>query len=130
MERPKSIILAVNLLWLTLAIAPIKLLFGLSNTPQHVSIAFVLLILALTIAILVWINFKISAGKNWARITLLVFFVIGMVPVTFQLPAEFNRSAVNGMLALLQIGLQGTSLYLMFSSPGKDWFTNNRAKKI
>jgi hypothetical protein len=128
MERPKSITLAVNLLWLTLAIGPIKLLFGLSNTPQHVSIAFVLLILALTIAILVWINLKISAGRNWARMTLLVFFVIGMVPVMFQLPAEFSRSIVNGMLSLLQIGLQGFSLYLMFSNPGKDWFNNKNAK--
>jgi hypothetical protein len=66
--------------------------------------------------------FKISTGKNWARITYLVLFIIGMLPAVPVILGEFSRLPVVGALSLAQVGLQLFALVLLFTKPGSGWF--------
>jgi hypothetical protein len=71
---------------------------------------------------LVW---KTSQGKNWARITLLVLFALGLPFFFFYLKAEFKRSAILAILSILQGFMQGAGLLLTFISPAREWFKNS-----
>jgi hypothetical protein len=79
---------------------------------------------ALTAAILVWLYYKVYVGRNWARITLLVFTVLGlwmfssniMMGLLAAAPAVAKGSMVLGFLVNL------TTMYLLFISKGRHWF--------
>ena len=126
MEKPKSVSLAVNLSWASLVLGVVKIIVD-SNGPTHQSpLIFVAFVLIITSALIVFLIFKISAGKNWARITLLVFFLLGMVPEIFIVLTEFARSAIVGIISVAQVLLQVYALFLLFTKPGSEWFRKNK----
>lgn len=79
---------------------------------------------AFSTAILVWLYYKVYVGRNWARITLLVFMILGlwmfssnvMMGILAAAPALAKGSMVLGFLVNL------TSMYLLFISKGRHWF--------
>jgi len=81
---------------------------------------------AVTFAVLALLIYFISAGRNWARITFLILFLIGLVPTIPQIMATLDRSALGGVISFGQLLLQIVAMYLVFSKPGSTWF----AKKI
>jgi peptidoglycan/LPS O-acetylase OafA/YrhL len=72
-------------------------------------------VLALT---MVWVIRKIGAGKNWARSSLLLGFILD---VLYTLSPPYH-----GMLSyrtdLPALGLQIYALYLLYTGPGSFWF--------
>lgn len=122
-ERPRQVDRAVRLLWIVLALGVVNSALQwrvLAASPA--SLATILLVQALGIGIAAWLTIKISGGRNWARITYLVMAVIGLPMIVLSLPATFNVSPISGVVTLVQIGLQITALYLVFSEPGREWF--------
>ncbi len=124
-QKPQSVSTAIKLLWITVAIGLIKLPSAFSPPPnittsQQANIYMFTVIF--TFAIIVFLVSQISGRKNWARITYLVFFIIGLLPTLQQLSSELSNSFFVGVLSLAQFGLQSYALYLLFTAPGKDWF--------
>ena len=115
-QKPQPVVTAVYLLWVSLAVGLVKMLMYFSNLSGMAAAAFTSFILIFTFALIAFLIFKISAGRNWARITFLVMFIIGV------LLGEFSRSAVVGALSAAQIGLQVYALFLLFTQPGSSWF--------
>jgi len=127
MEKPKNVSLAVNLSWASLAIGPVKMMLDPTGPAHQTSFMQAALIVIITLALIAFLILKFSAGKNWARITLLVFFFLGMAPAFFILPAEFNRSAIVGILSIAEGILQGYALFLAFTKPGSEWFRKDKS---
>lgn len=87
-----------------------------------------------TFASIAFLIFKISAGRNWARITFLVTFVIAMLLLLLLLPLMLGesflpfmlgylfRSPVVGALWVALLGLRVYALFLLFTQPGSAWF--------
>ena len=77
-----------------------------------------------TVCLLAWIYYKIYMGRNWARITLLVFSVLGAL-FTFS-GVVIRVLAAAPPLAKVQmfvgIALNVAILWLLFFSPGRYWF--------
>jgi len=73
----------------------------------------------LVLAFLIW---KISQGKNWARIVYLVLFLLGGVFYFTFVRAAFGRSTAVALLTILQSLMQLVALILVFVGPAKDWF--------
>ena len=121
-QKPRPIVTAVNLLWASLAVGLVKMLMDFSNLSTVAPAAFTNFILVFTFALSGFLIFKISAGRNWARITFLVLFIIGVLPALPIVFGEFSRSAVVGALSVAQIGLQVYALFLLFTQPGSGWF--------
>jgi hypothetical protein len=121
-QRPHSVGSAVNLLWASLAVGLLKTLMRFADFSAQASAAFTIFVVAFTFAIIGFLIVSISAGKNWARITLLVLFVIGVLPTLFIVSSELSRSLLLGTLSVAQIGLQGFALFLLFTQPGSTWF--------
>lgn len=121
-QKPQSVVTAINLLWASLAVGLVKMLIDFSNLSALAPAAFTNFILVFTFALLGFLIFKISAGRNWARITFLVMFIIGVLPALPIVLDEFSRSAVVGALSVAQTGLQVYALYLLFTQPSSGWF--------
>lgn len=121
-QKPQPVGTAVNLLWASLAVGLVKTLIDFSNLSAQASAAFTNFVLIFTFALIGFLTFKISAGKNWARITFLVLFVIGVLPTSFVVLGEFSQSSILGALSVAQIGLQGYAIFLLFTQPGSTWF--------
>lgn len=121
-QKPQSVATAVNLLWASLAVGLVKMLMDFSNLSAVAPAAFTNFVLVFTFALIAFLIFKISAGRNWARITFLVMFVIGMLPTLPLMLGEFSRSPVVGALSVAQVGLQVYALFLLFTQPGSVWF--------
>ena len=123
---PNQVKLAVNLVWLTLGIGLLRTVFHLPATSPKFGVGFNIAVIVATFAILIFINFKILAGRNWARILTLILFAIGLPMSILVLAKVFNQSTFDGLAAVLQIGLQAVSLYLVFLTKGKVWFAKEK----
>lgn len=121
-QKPQSVGIAVNLLWASLGVGLLKTVIDYSHVTAQASVAFTTVVVVFTFALIGFLVFKISAGKNWARITFLVLFIIGVLPSLLVVVGEFSRSLILGVLSVAQIGLQGYALFLLFSLPGSTWF--------
>jgi len=126
-QKPQSVKTAVNLLWASLAVGLVKMLMDLSNLSAIAPPAFTNFVLIFVFAFNAFLIFKISAGRNWARITFLVLFVIGMLPALPLMLGEFSRAPVVGALSVAQVGLQVYALFLLFTQPGSAWYRKTAA---
>ena len=123
-KKPRAVDIAVNLLWANLAIESVQML---TASPSHRWMAiiafqtFIISIIAVVVTGLV--IFKISTGKNWARITFLVLYVSGVPSLLAHLiSGELFRLSIDGVHSVVQACLQGYALYLLFTQPGNNWF--------
>jgi hypothetical protein len=79
--RPKTVNIAVVLLWASAALGIISNVIRMfrgefpPNVPQIVPI----LTFALSFAFASWFNIKIATRRNWARITWVVLFAVGLL---------------------------------------------------
>lgn len=71
-QEPLPVGTAVNLLWASLAVGLGKMLMDFSHLGAAAPAAFANFVLVFTFALICFLIFKISAGRNWARITFLV----------------------------------------------------------
>lgn len=120
--KPSQINTAVNLLWASLAIGFVKSIMDMQHLGSQASPAFINFILISVIAVMALLIVFISKGKNWARITFLVLFILGSLPSIPLVLGEFTRSPVLGAFSLVQIVLQVVALYMVFTKPGGLWF--------
>ena len=122
MDKPKSVVVAVNLLWGTLLLGLIHVFVtGFPSSQHSLGPAFQIVVFSITAAIMALFYVKISAGRNWARITFAVMFVLGLPVMIFVLP-KLLQNPVRGVFLLLQTGLQMYALFLIFTKPGSEWF--------
>ena len=121
-EKPKGIKSAVNALWASLAVGLVKALLDFAHISAMAPAAFIIIVWITTIAFIAFLIAKISAGRNWARIVLLILFALGILPALYTMFAEFGRAPVMGALSLLQMGMQVYALVFLFTQPGSVWF--------
>ena len=121
-QRPGSVGIAVKLLWTSMAVGIAKILLDYAHLSALASAAFTGFILVSTLALMAILIVMISKGKNWARITYLVLFLLGLVPTLPVIMTEFARSPLVGILTVVQVGLQVYALCLLFSKAGGAWF--------
>lgn len=120
--KPKSITLAMALLWASLALGLAKFAMSYSSLAATPNLKVTLAVLGATLAVYILLIVMMSKGKNWARIAFLVLFLIGLVPSLPTLLADFARSPLIGGLGLGDVVLQAWALVLVFTNPGKTWF--------
>jgi membrane-bound metal-dependent hydrolase YbcI (DUF457 family) len=91
--------------------------------PRHAELSAVATAISVGVVIVLgtWLFWKISAGRNWARIVLLVLTIIS-VPASFiELVQLAPTSPVVAGLKLIEQGMDIAVLYLLFF-PGREFF--------
>ena len=124
--KPVAVRRAIGLLWASLAIGALKTPLDWAYLTSRASVAFNAFVIIFTFAITAFFIWKIGQGRNWARIIFLVLFLLGVVPFVFIVRSEFARSPASGLLSSVQSGLQAVAFFLIFTSPGKEWFQPRR----
>lgn len=128
-ERPKQILWASWLLWSSMFWGLASLVFS-----EEIGIAvevlegeafrgvrlLLLLVLVGSFTIYLWLIDRMRAGKNWARILLLVFLVAGLAGELT--PGDYEATAAYIGTRLVDIVLQVSAMMLMFTKPGSEWF--------
>ncbi len=126
-EKPRAVTMAVYLLWGSLVLAVLRLALdwtSLSAAPKAMLVAGVI---AVVFALYAFLYAMISAGRNWARIMLLVLVAADVILSMPNVANEFGRAPLVSSLAIGASGLQVFGLFLLFTSPGKTWFQKARA---
>ena len=78
-------------------------------------------------AILFFIILMINKGRNWARITYLVLFVIG-IPFVVAPLVQIEERPIRAVVYLGQLALEGVALVWLFQRSSSQWFRPQRGR--
>jgi hypothetical protein len=122
MDRPRQVVLATVLLWSGLVLGIAKWAFEWRSLGVSFPIYISVPVGMVGFVIRAWLTIKIYAGRNWARVTLLVFALLGLVVLLSTAWRALARSPVSvfGRIGLTALLL--TALGLLFSRPASEWF--------
>ncbi len=136
-ERPPwQVVLAVRLAVLSYLMGALSLILYWDYFSTMRSAQSVLVNLGIALIFFIWIYYKIYAGRNWARITLLVILVlVGLMTMSSVFmdkisellapaPAVVKAQMIAGLVISLII------LGLLFVSPGRSWFRPKSAGSL
>lgn len=128
--RPKQILWASWLLWASVLLGFVSLYVSdsLSTSMQDLDEelrdfvrVFLIVFMAVMVALYLWLIDRMRAGRNWARILILVFLLLGVT--TDLMPGGLlQESAAYAATRALDLVLQVSAVILMFRAPGSEWF--------
>lgn len=124
-NKPDSVSNALILLWISLGIGVLNSIINFSNSvnlAQGYGSGFVIFTILFTLAFMAFFIYMIGKGKNWARITFLVLFIIG---IPFSVLPAIVLLVTNPISAMFTAGitiLQLIALIFLFQKSSSDWF--------
>lgn len=89
-----------------------------------------LLIEMIAIVLVGFLAYMLGQRKNWARITLSVFFIVRMMfmEIPFFLVSEFQTNVLKGIVSLVQRLMEFYALIMLFSRKSNQWFKKQKIK--
>ena len=102
----------------------ISLLAKIANASE-LGLGWLIFTLYFTYLLLAFFIWKIGQGKNWARITYLVLFMLG-VPFTIYSYLTSEISTFSIILGIAGIILQIVALVFLFQKSSSDWFKSKK----
>ena len=121
-QKPATVSTAIKLLYATYVVGAFRSVLEWSHQTQAASPGFDLFVVVFTFAIILWLTYKMDRGRNWARITFLILFILGVPFFVRPLLQSLSYSPVSGALGLLQVVLQTIALCKLFGSSARPWF--------
>ena len=128
-SRPKKVGAAVKLLYITLGIGVLRSIMEASMHAQMASPAFVMFVTFFVLGIMWLFIHMIGKGRNWARITFLVLFIVGIPFSILPLLQSLAAAPISGLLGIGQTVIQVIALVFLFQKPSSDWFREMKANK-
>jgi hypothetical protein len=113
--KPATVTRAIWLLCISLGILVVATLWLAFHNPIASQPGF------FSLLIMAWLTHKTNQGRNWARITFLVLYIVGTlisIPAFFMVP----QSIVNVGIFIIQAVLQLAALILLFNQDARPWF--------
>jgi hypothetical protein len=127
--RPEKVGTAVKLLYITLGIGMLRSSMEVSMSAQKAPPAVMIFIALFVLGVLWLLIHMIGKGRNWARITFLVLFIIGLPFSVLPLLQSLAVNLFSGLLGVAQMVIQVVALVFLFQKPSSDWFRMMKAKK-
>jgi hypothetical protein len=120
--RPSQVTRAAQLLTSALVLGLVASAIRLARQIHGLQLALSLLILVAFLTVLFYLVMKIWAGRNWARILLLVLVVLNTPFAILGYLAEAQTNVVPAVLSLIIVVLQVLATVLLFTKPAHRWF--------
>lgn len=124
-QRPKEVATAVLLLVLSLVIGGLRAVFDLTGKVSGAAFFVALLILIAFLGVLFFFVSRIAAGRNWARIVLLVLLVLQLPFTVLGSIAEVRANPMHGAVTIVIAVLQLLGAVLLFTKNSNRWFRRN-----
>ena len=128
-ERPRHVFIAVALLWVALVVQAAGLafvwrLYQIAPTWFLVRAGIITCVWVL----MAWVVAMIERGRNWARFTYLVLFLVD-APIALILTASaMTVSPLSALAMPLQLLLQIVAMIMLFIPPAGEWFRGDPAE--
>lgn len=110
--------LAARLLWGGISLGLLSTVLSwndlTANAPQGAMVG----VLTFTFSILALLTYNIGRARNWARIVMLVFMILGL-PSLAGLPAIFQRAPLLASLSVVQTVIQLSAMGIVFFSSAR-----------
>ena len=124
-HKPSSIIAAINILYATLFLGIINWAIGQWGTNVHPgSTAEAVIVLLVTLGIIFTLIKMVGLGKKWARVVLLLLFVLSLLVFRWSLGPLFKSNMLVGVLSVFEALLQAVALVFLFSQASTQWFNH------
>ena len=121
-ERPREVVRAVQFLFAAIAIGLITAILNLAQRVSGAPMIFALLIVIAFFGLCYFLIRTISAGRDWARIILLVLVLLNLPFAILSDIAALRQSILLGTLSIIIIILQLIGTYLLFTKNSNLWF--------
>jgi len=121
--RPKQVTLAVRLFWVEFALSVLQFAVQMPSKKSNPYFVATLITIVILLAAEALVIQSLWARRNWARYVALLSSVLGLL--------EFAESISQGRLTVapgemgaeaVELTLDGVALFLLFTSPAKEWF--------
>ena len=122
LSRPKETTLAIQFLYASLALGLIRAVFGLTQRTSGAALILAALIVISFFALGFFVVWKISTGRNWARILLLILVLINLPFAVLANISELKQSVLSGTLSILIEVILWVGTYLLFTKNSNLWF--------
>jgi hypothetical protein len=125
-ERPVQVVRSVQLLFASFGLGLVAATIAVIQQFSSPAIFVALIPVALFFGLALFLVSKISAGRNWARVTFLVIVLLG---VPFAIPTyaeEFRRNVLSGGLSIFIAALQLFGTALLFTKNSNIWFKSHQ----
>ncbi len=120
--RPAAVSNAVGLFYISLALGVIRVMVAWPSMSREVSPSLALLLVAVPYGVLLLLLHFVNRGQNWARITLVVLFILTAPFPTPTLMESLGAHPLAGILRILQLVLQVVALVMLFGAQARRWF--------
>jgi hypothetical protein len=127
-NRPGKVSTALTLLYVALGLGVLRNILEASRFSWTGPAGFVMLITLALFAIGLFLIRMTGRGENWARIALLVAFIL-VIPFVMIFLAFSAANPIYGLLGLGQILLPVMALVFLFQKPSSAWFRDLMARK-
>ncbi|MEO8151596.1 MAG: hypothetical protein ABI605_00900 [Rhizobacter sp.] len=127
-ERPKQVRHAVALLWLSFACGIVSLLLTAARRPEDLGEPVFVGLTVFSFGLAILLNVMVYKGKNWARITTLVFALLGALFLLMPSIEPVPPSLVEKAIATLDFAIEVIALYFLFTQPGSLWFKRHLSR--
>ena len=121
-ERPREVVRAVQFLFAATVIGLITASLNLAQRVSGAPMIFALLIVIGFFGLCYFLIRTISAGRDWARIVLLVLVLLNLPFAILSDIAALRQSILLGMLSIIIVILQIIGTYLLFTKNSNLWF--------
>ena len=120
---------AVKLLYASLFLGIVVEAVDFSYLKSLGSAGSALFVLLFTFGLLLFLIWKISSGRNWARITFLILFLAGIPMFLPNLSNELKRNPFAATISVVQVLLQIVAFFLLFRSASGISFKKGTARQ-
>lgn len=126
-KRPQPVVLAVQLGAVSYLLGLVVMIVSWDYYSRIQPLTFTLISQGASLAFTIWIYYKVWVGRNWARVTFLVFSVLGILFVfngtVWKMLTDTPMIAKVQMVSGAAISI--VTIYLLFTSPGREWFRSS-----
>jgi CDP-diglyceride synthetase len=118
-QKPKDIYWAISIFFTSIVVGLTAIYF---NNRENDSSVTKIISPIIFVSLIGFILYKIFAGKNWARITLLVLMVLGLLALPYALIIYFQSSHLSFSLVIFQVILACAAMIILYERRCDDWF--------
>jgi hypothetical protein len=120
--KPHKITVAVLMLWISLGLGVVRSAWEMPAQVEQNSLGFVIFVIAVTLLFTGFFIWRIDRGKNWARITYLVLFILGAPFSIYLLIKSMVFEPISDLISIVQFVLQIIALVFLFQKNSNAWF--------
>ena len=121
-ERPLKVALAAKFLYLVVGVGIIRAVMTIIRHADVRSPYFLIYTKLIIYAGSLYLIYQLNKGRNWARWSLLVIFIIAIPLVILPALASFSHNPVDALFAFIQTALYILGLVFVFHRSSSSWF--------